>query len=485
MYRSTVGRSLAITLLGLIGVLLVSCVFPVGPTATGVALPPPAKIDSTGHTASLHYLGVGSSNDSQIIQVYSNEFEVQYSQSDTAGASADEKITLTQRDREGLMSEIGWGAWEGSFIKTTEYYDFRGNLMGGLVTMSVDNASIFAWFKGRIDYTYDRSRLFLIYLPNPEGGPAQLRTIMYTERWGANNKAILALGQTALWRNPSFIPPQYQTWGFWETATGKRPFDMVTGALDATKAALNQNQVPDELIQDHDGAREFVLGRQTGFTIYQAGKPAGSIDLSYNNTFGRMPNTEAIARGSLSRIDWNLNGRAYSMLALTPQLSISPTTIYIFCDDPAACDSIATMQQNTWPDLYSQLRQGIPGVILAIHAIGEIREKTDTVSSGDSSSTVTIGAGGGIRYTTFGDPSATNIAVANNLLNYLGWGGIRALGLHYPTSANSGSGLNYYMKMLTIVTADDERALARWGYGVEQLDLVGFPRPMEQVVAGQ
>ncbi len=126
--------------------------------------------------------------------------------------------------------------------------------------------------------------------------------------------------------------------------------------------------------------------------------------------------------------------------------------------------------------LYDKTRNGeIPDVDFAIYSSGFIGKITGTVVTSEGSGTADVGEGGGLFYSVIGDPTAEQILDAKNNLDLLGWGGIRATGFHYATSPNSGNGIYYYLAALSLVKADREVLLTRYGTDVGILDRVGFP----------
>lgn len=391
-----------------------------------------------------------------------------------SGKIANETVTIFPNGtpKTAVMLSTTWGDYLQGSVDIVEYNNPAGNLLGGMVLLELKKASILPWiFQGDMTHTINRSRLYLVYQAEEPGAWPMLSFVQYVEKWGSSDKDVWALGLTAHWNgDSSIVPAQYQRWGFWETKS--TPFSVVTGALDYVANSVKSTP-PDLLVEDRDSARELI-GRQSGFDILKKGVPYGTIRFDYNNNWGRGPNTKFLGSGALSRIEWTLGEKYYTMLALTPQLSPTPSTLYLFLSDKSQADKIYSDSSN-WPLLYDQIRQNqIKGFVLGVHAIGDVADITQT-STDKNGNTVTekIGTGGGIRFTTIGNPSFSDITLARNLVSYLGQGGVDALGLYYPYAVGSGSGLDYYVATLVLMTAPN--SLEKWGVDVGVIDRVGFP----------
>lgn len=382
-----------------------------------------------------------------------------------AGSMAYEAVTLTRTNTNGTMVETSWGDWLESSIKTTESYDPDGKLIEGRVTMNLPKASILQWFGGCLSCTIDRSRLILQYVSPTPGETPVLTAVYYLEEWGLSNDDVLALGQWAIWENPADYFPNYTKWGFWETTAS--PFTQVTQALSLAKTNL-KNVTPTMVVRDEDSVRELI-GRQTGMQIYQNGNHVGQVAFTYKNSWGRMPNTDFIGKGALSRVEIQMNDSCYAVSVLSPALSPRPTTLFVFED----C-SVADQVENTssWTILYDQIRQNqIPGVHFAIYANGYIGK----ITSSDGEDTVDIGEGGGVFYSVIGQPTYEDIKLARYNLSLMGLGGIKASGFYYATSNLSGNGIDYYLATLILATAPEDVALRTFGCDIGVLDRVGMP----------
>lgn len=434
-------------------------------TPAFVPLPPP--VDGS-YPLSYQFVGLGREN--QLQRLISPYIRVEYGETSSGvGGVANEMVTIFPQNLSAVMQEVQWGDWFNGRIRRTEYYAANGNLLGGLVLLNVPSVSFLQLFRGEVRYTIDRSRLYLVYVaPEKDARPA-LTKIVYMEYWGPTDRDRWAMGLNATWTDVNIISPTYHRWGFWETSAD--PFSQVVKALENARQALNQAQ-PDLLVVDQDSARE-IIGRQTGFRLYKSGQTLGTVEFEYNQLFGRQPNTVLIGSGALSQVDWNLTVGNYTLLVLTPQVSPVPSTLYVFLSNPRKAREFRT---TAWPTLYERFRRGDePDVILAIHAIGDLGKITasGTTSEGKSA-TVDVGTGGGINYAVLGSPTFDQVSKARRLLSMLGQGGIRALGLYYPYAPGSGSGLDFYLATLQLVTAPRERVLNQWGIDVGILDRVGF-----------
>lgn len=383
-----------------------------------------------------------------------------------AGGLKLEEICLKQKDVCATMLSTTWGSWSSATIERAEAYDPQGRLLGGWIEESLPDASIFQWLHGCLSCTIKRSRLMLEFIsPEPDETPI-LTNIYYFEEWGLNKSTPFAFGTAHKWSKDLItLFPDQSRWGFWESHTG--PFEQVLGALNRADLVL-RSVTPSIQVIDHDSVGREFIGRQSGFTIVRQGLIVGTIDLTYANTWGQMPNTTLISRGALSRIEWRDDEEYYSMSVLSPVLSPEPTSLYAFCATTECGDYVARNQQQ-WPLLYEKIRnQEIPGLEFAVYSIGHIGDIIK--SSGDT--VVTVGQGGGVHYSIIGSPTVDQVDRAYQHLSMLGLNGIKALGLYYATKPSSGSGLEYYLATVRLAMAPDP--LSSYGWDVGQLDRVGF-----------
>jgi hypothetical protein len=386
-----------------------------------------------------------------------------------AGGVAHEELRLKEHGRSGTLVDVYWGDWRQGRVRRAESYDPTGQLVEGRVTLVLDRASLLQVLSGCGRCVIDRSRLVFSYAAPSPGQRPELREVLYLEEWGADSAARLGFGTTAVWTAAGDLFPEQRRWGFWETHAS--PFTQVTAALERARAALS-DRPPTFQVTDLDGPRELI-GRQTGLVVQRDGARWGTIDFTYANGWGRMPNTPAIGQGALSRVEWRLGERYHAMSVLSPALSPEPTSLFVFSNDPAVA---AGVERADWPTLYEQLRRGeLPGVTFAVYAIGHIGKITGTVDTSDGPKSVDVGQGGGVFYATIGDASRENVRQAHQLLSLLGLGGIKASGNYYATKPLSGNGLSYYLAILRVLTAPPEDALARFGDDVGVLDRPGFP----------
>lgn len=461
----------------------------------GPPTPPPPKNDfqplapPVFSSHSLTLLQKGSvDKQSAAFDLLSSFVSVKYGQTGFAvGGVEHEEVTLLKTNQHGTSRTIKWGDWFDGEVSYAEYYGRDGQLLGGLIELMVKKASLLQLFTPQGMYPIDRSKISLIYVNN--GKKIVLDKIVYSERYGATAQDILAMGVTATWssRMAQIVPSEYLEWGFWEN--GESPFEMATAALEAIKLALNTKYgTPDLLVIDRDSIRELI-GRQTGFEVEKDGKPWGKITLTYSNTFGRAPNTTLIGSGALSRVEYELAGGEiyYSILLLTPQISPQPSTLYLFVDDKATGDAIAGDKQTRWTSYYQKLRSGsMPHVIYAVHAIGDLRgvSSSSTVQVSGSSDgksvnasgnvTIDLGSVGGIAYSQIGNWTWEQIMLAREVLNLLGESGMKALGFYFPSEPGSGSGLDYFISVSSLVFADPKTALDVWNQDAGYIDRKGI-----------
>jgi hypothetical protein len=408
------------------------------------------------------------------MNLISPEVRVMYGETSSGiGGVSSEIVTLMPDNLSGVMQEMSWGDWLNGQITRTEYFNVEGDLLGGIVLLTVPDASILQIFTGDLQYVINRSRLYLVYIAPIPGERPVLSYAIYNELWGVTEGDVWAMGGQARWDDPNMIlSPQYQRWGFWETSAS--PFDQVTQAISDAQRALIVNP-PDILIQDEDSASEFI-GRQTGFHVYTNGAPIGTIDFEYWNFWGRQPNTSIIGDGALSRVDWNLSTGNYTLLVLSAQLQapdMVASSLYVFMDNPAYVDEV---RNTAFPLLYEKIRSGNqPGVVMAVYASGDLSTATASGSTSEETVTVDVGITGGIYYATVNDPTWEDVELCRRLLSMLGQSGLKALGMYFPHAPGSGSGLNYYLSITSLVVAPRDRVLNEWGMDVGILDRVGHP----------
>ena len=75
-------------------------------------------------------------------------------------------------------------------------------------------------------------------------------------------------------------------WAIWASSRRLNRADLVLRSV-----------TPSIQVIDHDSVGREFIGRQSGFTIVRQGLIVGTIDLTYANTWGQMPNTTLISRG--------------------------------------------------------------------------------------------------------------------------------------------------------------------------------------------
>lgn len=459
-------------------VVLIGCQAAPNPSVEAfVPLPPPV---SGNYPLSLTYSTNGVN---QTTDLTSPDFSVAYRSSGFGiGGTANELVELPDGTK-AVMLQVTWGdLWQGQ-VTRTEYYASGTKtprcLIAGLIQVNVPNASILQWLRGlsNIRYEVDRSRLNLLYVaPKPCEFP-QLETANYSEAWLGTNDRPLLMGSSAAWGKASlgFLPASYRRWGFWENHA--KPFDEVSQLLAAARDGLDQK--PDYLAVNTNYIVQ-LFGRREAFTVKRRGLDVGTITFDYRNGWGRGPNQSWIGNGAVSRIEWQIDGKYYALVELTPPLPIGdvpPSTLAVFVDDQKFADEIEN--RDDWVMLYDDLRNNrLPHAILGIHIIGDINDIYKDVYGTDSKgnpthSRVKIGTGGGVAYSVLGNPSSSDIMFAHQLISALGYNGIKGLGLHYPSWPGSGNGLNFYVSTLRIITSDNP--LSQFGNDVGTIDRVGFP----------
>lgn len=388
-----------------------------------------------------------------------------------------ETVLLPQLN--GKMAETlstTWASWDKGKVRTTKYLDSHGQLLAGLVTESIDSDSIIGWLKHGFGYTADRSELDFVYIVPTPGADPVLTRIVYNEKYGLSGSDLLPVGQVAIWSSGnlgSVLGEQYTRWGFWENTDD--PYKMITDAIGNVQSNFT-NYPP-----DYDAVHSFdlasVIGRHSGFTLYSHGHQIGTIDMTYDNTFGRAPNTDFIGDGALSKVEWHLKSKYYALDLVTPPGWQTPSSLYVFT---TSSSTESQLNNADGPKLYRKINAGIPGVFLAIHALGDIvdTQGSGSTSNGDSAN-VTTGSGGGLAYSVFGNPSYEDVALARGLLSMLGQNGLAKLGLYYPTKTKSGSGLDYYAAILLLATAKPADVFDKMASDVGVLDRVGIDIPLE------
>jgi hypothetical protein len=384
-----------------------------------------------------------------------------------AGGIKLEEICLKNEDVCATMLATKWGDWLEAEIDRAEAYDSQGRLIGGWIEEKVDEASILQWLGGCMECTIERSRLIFEYVSPEPGATPRLERIYYFEEWGLSSKYPAAFGTAHTWDDPAGLFPDHNLWGYWEST--RTPFQTVVGSLERAEDVLRQ-RTPALQVVDHDSVGREFLGRQTGFDIIRDGEQTGRVDLTYRNTWGQMPNTEIIGKGALSRVEWIEGDSYYAMSVLSPALSPEPTSLYLFCESRECADYVEINQQD-WPLLYEQIRQGqIEDLSFAVYAIGHIGSIDRMTDEGS----VHVGEGGGVHYSILGNPSWEEVDEAYDHLSLLGLNGVKAMGLYYATWPGSGTGLEYYLAIIRLATASEDRVLKEYGLDVGTLDRVGF-----------
>lgn len=423
----------------------------------------PAPVDGQYPTAEV----VQTVGDTQDVQLVSPLIDVVYRETGQGtGSIGFEKVVVAGKS--SAMVKTSWGDYLNADIQLTQSHDSTGNLVEGRITMTLKGASLLQVLHGCLSCIIDRSRLVFLYISPKPGEKPVLTQVKYFEEWGADSQGILAMGLNATWDDAATKFPQYSEWGFWEDDS--LPFDQVTRALDIARGNL-ATEAPTMLVIDRDSAKE-IIGRQTGLVLEANGQPYGNIDFVYKNNWGRMPNTEFIGRGALSRIEWYLNGEYHALVVLSPALSPRPTTLFVFVDDSTTADYVENLGNSNWVTLYDMIRnKSLKGVTFAVYANGYIGKITGSDSDGKS---IDIGEGGGVYFSAIGDVSNKNVSNARNLLAIMGIGGIKATGFYYATENLSGNGLDYYLATLILATSDKELVLDQYGQDVGVLDRVGY-----------
>lgn len=442
-----------------------------------VPLPPP--VNGRQPVTLNYHAGLGN----QTSKLVSPFFELTYEETKGGiGAVISELLWHLPTDKVGVMQEVVWGDYLGGELGVVEYYDSNQCLIQGMVVLEVNQPTLWQWLFRGISRTFDRGEVALVYeVDEPCGRNLYLTDVQYAELWGTSSENILAMGATAVWEDPmAVVSPEFHQWGFWETS--RTPFDTVTAAIDGIRLTLEADaETPDLFIVDLDSIRE-IIGRQTGFHIFRNGTEIGTVSLTYDHLLGRGPNTNLIGTGSLSMVEYEFtDGRYYAFVILTPQISPEPTSLVVLVDSREAAEYVK--YSENWVALYPQIRNNqIPGVLLGIHMIGDLRQDTANYSAnvqggegGSVSGSINVGTSGGIKYTTINEPAHEDVALAMSLINGLGKSGMKAIGLYFPYKPGSGNGLQYYLSTVLISTAPEELILDYPGLDIGVIDRVGFP----------
>lgn len=378
------------------------------------------------------------------------------------GGVRKETFLIKQSDVDGIMLTSIWGDIAEGEVRVTSSYDPDGNIVEGRVTLKLNKASLFQWFKGCLSCTLNQGRLIISYISPTPGADPIIDSVYYMEETGTSSSSVLAMGAAAKWTNVSDLFPQYLQWGFWETY---KSTDMVISALYAARDAL-QNVPPTIKVVDEDGTKE-IIGRQTGLKIYTNGNFAGTIVFTYKNGLGHMPNTELIGKGSLSRIQFNFGDVCQTISVIDPPVGKSFSTLFVFADCSAA-DQIENTDAIT---LYELIRSGANSSIhFGIYSNGYVGDVNQPTSDGS----VKVGEGGGVFYTLLGEPSLSDLINARNLISMMGRGGVDASGFGYATETLSGNGIEYFLGTMILSQAPVDQQFRVYGFDPGLLDRSGF-----------
>jgi hypothetical protein len=430
-----------------------------------IPLPPPEG----NFTTAYNYIGFGQK--AQLQRLISSSFSDEYSENGSGvGKITSEKITLLPDNVSAITNRVKWGDWEGGTVTKSAYNDRNGKLLGGMLELEVEG-SLLPLFLGKGRYVVDRSVISLVYARQEDSGQPLLRQVKYQEYWGPGTDKV-AMGASVTWNDVSTMS-EYRQWAFWEA--GQNPFALATQALDKARAVY-KSAPPDLVAYDEDSYLEF-LGRQTGLHLYEKGTPVGTINLEYSNLFGPQPNTSGIGAGALSRVDWVVKDKTYTLLVLAPKFDRQKTCLYVWLDDPSLADTYMGM---SWPTLYPVLRQNPAGVLLSVYAIGDVKNETASGSgsvktdegSKSVSVNVTIGRQGGLQWVVLGDPDYQDVLTVHRLMNLGGEGFMNSVGWGFPYAEGSGSGINFYLSLLRILLSP--QPLTAFGQDVGLINRVGF-----------
>jgi len=374
-------------------------------------------------------------------------------------------------------TKFTWGTYVGGIIEDARYYNDSGQVVAASIELKSDG-SILSLFH-RPGWIVDRSVLALVYIFEEDGVVALERAVYY-EQGGlrgdrSRNDAIL-MGGVATWLRedlPDALAP-YSEWGFWETCY-TTPAQMVADAMDAGKAAL-ENTNPTYRIVDSDSVRE-VFGMQTGMSMYTKGlNEFGRLRFEYSQNLGTQPNVVSQLRG-LTHVHWDMenNIEDLHLLILAPFMSPTPAALYIFTTSPEFVAEIRSMEEGTWPQLYTELYHR-EEVLMAVLITGGSRNQTASVTGGDGS--VTLGEIGGLRYDLFQEVSYHDVEMVRNYLSLLGKYGLYSLGMGYPQTS---SGLYYYTAILSLTQGVEEGVESPINNVLilDRLDIVNFSQVFE------
>ena len=425
-----------------------------------VPAPPPVEADNV---MNIQQLSVG---DGQIMNITSPSIAVEYRENGIgAGETATEIVTLSNGQK-GTMLSVKWGDWEKASLELINYYGPDEEISSAMIVAKFDEMSLFQLLNNSGKYTLDRSEVILIY-DTDNSEELTLRQVQYVEKWGPGRKE-LAFGGYAIWNSQfeRLLPANYLKWGFWES--NGTPATQVKAMLES---AMAKNVQPDFQAVDTDSGRE-VIGRQTGLMLTKASEYTGRVVFTYNNTWGRQPNTEFIGQGALSMIEWQLGNDNYYLILLSPRLAPVGNTVYVFTDNPDTAAALATeYNSNNASRLYEPLRAGqYEDVLLTLYAIGDIGSVTDVVD-GES---VHVGDSGGVQWRSIGPVEYKNIETVRNLVALLGPAQYQT-GLYYAYKPASGSGMSYYLGALSLMYADEQLVLRNYSNDVGLLDRVLIP----------
>src|SRR5690349_17777736 len=118
------------------------------PTQAFLPLPPP--VNGT-YPLNLQMLNIGGVQSQSIL---SPNIAVQYGKTTSGiGGTQSEDVTLKQIGRDGVMLSVKWGDYQKGEIQRTEYYSSSGQLLGGIVQLTVTQGSLFQWLAGNFSYT--------------------------------------------------------------------------------------------------------------------------------------------------------------------------------------------------------------------------------------------------------------------------------------------------------------------------------------------
>jgi hypothetical protein len=470
-------------------VLLFALVLPILGACAGGQAPTPqvdafqtlAPPDEEQLPLTLFYSG-NSGNVSQLLDVVGPDVIVNFRRTtQSVGGMGTETVSVPRPDQRLAVATtrmFEWGDYFGSRVRRTTYYDQSGKLLRGVIQLSIPYSSVMQLFKGRVQYEYDKSRLYLIYDSEGKGKPV-FKGVVYGQEYGLGKDRVF-LGTTYVWLSPAsldkLLPQEYHRWGFWTKSSDE--WGVVTKALDAVHANA-EKVAADYSSQDTDGLRE-IIGRQTGFHLFQQGTEVGKIELDYQNNFGRMPNTVPFGSGALSRVHWRMtDGSYFGIVTFSPLGTPQAASLIVFVDDEAVGNQIAATNASTVMEALNG--PGIPHALFGVYMSGDISKQYLVVPGAkhtdgrqDPDTTIDLGTFGGVSYSLVGHPNHAQALAVRDHLDLIGEGGMNAIGFKYPTKPNSGTGLHYYISILTLLTCDGDQLLNTIGCDVGLLDRVGM-----------